>query len=161
MARELRPELDRWKHRVQSYAGDREMGENLLGTHGGFVIVEITADEMDALSATPKELIPAPGTGKVVVVQDAFAFVDAGGTQFSSVAIEIRYTNGSGDKVTADIAAGTVASATDAYYHAVGASVAGVANAAVVAKAASDISAGNGTLWLKVRYIVEDLTHYV
>lgn len=143
---------DKIKNQLLSAVGDVAFRNHLNRAMCSYQDFNISASEADALAATPKEILAAPGSGLVNIVDCILWYVDAGGTQFTSVAIETRYTNGSGVKVAADLPSAQVNSASDTYYYARGASGVPVVNAAVVAVAASDISAGNGTLYGRVIY---------
>lgn len=85
--------------------------------------IALSSAEILALNATPKTLIPAPGTGKVIVVRGITLKMVTTATQYANGgALEFRYTNASGAKVTADIAAAVVTAAAGTSYT----SVAGV-----------------------------------
>ena len=59
--------------------------------------VDITAAEMKAIRATPKELVAAPGAGKVAVL-DSIVLIKDGAGAFTETAdnLQVKYTNGSG-----------------------------------------------------------------
>lgn len=58
------------------------------------------------LNATPVSLVPTPGAGKAIVVHKIIASVDYNSAAYATnVTMEFRYTDGSGTKVSADIAA--------------------------------------------------------
>lgn len=60
--------------------------------------VALTAAEIKALRATPKELVAAPGAGKVVEFVSAVLLLDATATAFTESAdnMAVKYENGSG-----------------------------------------------------------------
>lgn len=69
------------------------------GVWYGFKEVSLTNAEIKALRATPKTLVAAPGTGKVLEFLGALLLLDYGGTNvFTETAdnLAIRYNNGSG-----------------------------------------------------------------
>lgn len=68
-------------------------------------VVTLTAAEIKALRATPKTLVAAPGAGKVLDFIDATLFLDAGseGLTESTANLAVKFTNGSGVKVSNDI----------------------------------------------------------
>lgn len=98
--------------------------------------VALSAAEILALNATPKVLITAPGAARVIVVRRIVLKMVRTATQFANGgALEIRYTNGSGAKVSADIAATVVTGAAGTDYNTVAGvvtSLTPVANAAIV-----------------------------
>jgi 3-oxoacyl-ACP reductase-like protein len=120
--------------------------------------VSLTSAQILALNATPVSLIPAPGAGKYISVDEIIGKVNSTGqTQYTGAnAIEFRYTNGSGVKVTGDLAAAWLNSATTRVDKAVGVAVTtAVANAAVVVVVpTADPGAGTGTVDLDILYRV-------
>ena len=128
----------------------------------GSVKVTLTALQVKALHTTPITLVSAPGSGKVVIVDDIVfgaTFVSAAYTGSNN--LEFRYTDGSGTKVTADIAAATLNFSTGTKYG----SVTGVtteltalANAAVVvAVPVANPAAGDSPINFSVFYRVVTL----
>ena len=69
--------------------------------------VSISSSEILALRATPKTLVSAPGSGKVLEFVGGVLLLDATATAYveSSANLAVRYTNGSGAKVSNDIEA--------------------------------------------------------
>lgn len=66
--------------------------------------VTLTAAQVKALNTTPIALVAAPGAGKTIVVDRIFGKSDGGNVPFTGAnALEFRYTNGSGTKVSADM----------------------------------------------------------
>jgi hypothetical protein len=124
--------------------------------------VTITTAELLALNATPKELLPAPGSGYANVVDSAVLFLDYNSAAYNGVAsgedLEIRYTNGSGQLVATVETTGFLDQASDQVrYVQVGAvtAITPVANAAVVLDLASgEIATGNSPLKVKIYYRV-------
>lgn len=119
--------------------------------------VALSSAEILALSATPKTLIPAPGASKVVIVESIALQMTTTATQYANGgALEFRYTNGSGNKVTADIAAAVVTAAAGTSYTSVAGvttSLTNAANAAVIAtNATAPYITGNGTGVFNVKY---------
>jgi hypothetical protein len=110
------------------------------------------------LSATPVSLIPAPGAGKIIIVDSIlFKMVRTATAYANGGAVEFRYTDGSGAKVTADVAAAliTTGGAGTAYAHVAGieASITPVANAAIiVTNATAPYITGTGTAQVSIRY---------
>ena len=119
--------------------------------------IALSAAEILALNATPKTLVPAAGAGTIIVVDRIILKMVRTATQFASGgAVETRYTNGSGAKVTADISASLVTGAAGTAYS----SVAGVtteltpvANAAIViTNATGAFTTGTGTGLVTVQF---------
>lgn len=66
--------------------------------------VTLTAAEVKLLYTTPQTLVAAPGTGKFISIEKVVAFLDYSTAVFTgSNNLEIRETDGSGTKVTADL----------------------------------------------------------
>ena len=114
------------------------------------------------LHDTPVALVPAQGAGTVVIVDEVVAkmtFLTAAYT--GSNALEFRYTDGSGAKVSADLPSTLLNAASGVIYGSVKGVVTAlvpVANAAVVAVVpVADPAAGSGTLTGFIRYHVVTL----
>jgi hypothetical protein len=98
--------------------------------------VTLTPTQVKALFTTPIVLITAPGAGVIITVDRiVFASTFVAAAYTGANALEFRYTDASGAKVTADIAAATLNFASGTQYS----TVAGVttefvpvANAAIV-----------------------------
>lgn len=144
------------------------------GTRGGFKVgslvlpanvlttkqVSLTFAQILALNATPVELVAAPGAGKVISVEEIlFKMVRTGTAYANGGALEFRYTNASGAKVTADIAATVVTTggAGTEYniVRGVVTSLTPVANAAIVVdNATAAFITGTGTAVVTIKYRV-------
>lgn len=122
------------------------------------VQVPLTAAQIIAMGTTPVELIAAPGAGKAIIVDNitvkmtrtATAFVNGG-------AVEFRYTDASGAKVSADVAAALVttggAGTAFANVRGIEASITPVANAAIViTNATAAFATGTGTAVVSIDY---------
>lgn len=119
--------------------------------------VTVVTGSVLTLNTTPVELVAAPGAGKVILIEEI-----TGKLVFNSVAytgsnaLEFRYTNGSGAKVTADLSSAFLNSASGTNYATVKSvvtAVTPVANAPVVVFVPSaNPGAGNSPLVFKVKY---------
>lgn len=115
----------------------------------------LTTAQVLALFTTPVSLIPAPGAGKYievlsVVVKTTFNTIAYTGAN----ALELRYTDGAGTKVTGDIAAALINAAATRIDKAVAvAATSLVANAAVVAAVpVANPAAGNSPITIDILY---------
>ena len=81
--------------------------------------VTVTAAQVKALNATPKEIIAAPGAGKALILEDAELFLDYGSAAYAGIAsnedLQLRYTNGSGQLIATVEATGFLDLTADAY----------------------------------------------
>lgn len=119
--------------------------------------VSLTTAQVLALNTTPVSLISAPGAGKYIsideiVVKNTFNSIAYTGAN----ALEIRYTDGSGVKLTGDIPAAFINAAATRVDKVVGVTTAvAVANAAVVAFVpTANPGAGNSPLTFDILYRV-------
>jgi hypothetical protein len=124
------------------------------------VQVALSSANILAMNGAPVTLIPAPGAGKIIIVEDILLKMVTTATQYANGgAVEFRYTNGSGAKVSADIAATVItATAGPSYTKVLGieASLTPVANAPIVitnATAAFTTGTGTGVLTIKFRVV--------
>lgn len=125
-----------------------------------FVQVPLTAAQIIAMGTTPISLIAAQGAGKIIIVHSILFKMVRTSTAFTGGgAVEFRYTDASGAKVSADVAAAliTTGGAGTAYAHVAGieASITPVANAAlVITNATAAFAAGTGTAQVSISYRV-------
>lgn len=123
------------------------------------VVVALTAAQIIAMGTTPVSLIAAPGAGKCVIVDNITFKMTTTATAFTGGgAVEFRYTDASGAKVAADIAAAVVTGGAGVSFtnvRGIEASLTGVANAAIViTNATAAFAAGTGTASLAIDYHV-------
>jgi hypothetical protein len=121
------------------------------------VTVTLTAAQIIAMGTTPVTLIAAPDAGKCTIVDNVTFKMTTTATAFTGGgAVEFRYTDASGTKVTADIAAAVITAAAGTSFtnvRGIEASLTGVANAAIViSNATAAFAAGTGTATLTIEY---------
>lgn len=120
--------------------------------------VALSAADIIAMRTTPKQLIAAPGANKLVLVDSLVVKMVRSATAFTSGgALEFRYTDGSGAKVSADVAASVVTTggAGTEYNSVAGVttSLTPVANAAIVlTNATGAFATGTGTAQVSIKY---------
>lgn len=123
------------------------------------VQVPLTAAQIIAMGTTPIALIAAPGAGKIIIVEAILFKAVRTSTAFTGGgAVEFRYTDASGQKISADVAAAMITGAAGtAYAHVAGieASITPVANAAIViTNATAAFAAGTGAVNISIKYRV-------
>ncbi len=137
---------------------------------GATKVTTITSAQLLALNATPRTIVPAPGSGLAVIVR-RMALRKAAGVAYAGVAagedLVAKYTDGSGQQVTGQVETTNFLDQTTAQIrlvHAVAASAAvaditPVANAAVVLQLLSgEITTGDTDLIVKVWYDIINTT---
>lgn len=123
--------------------------------------VDLSAANILAMRATPVTLIAAPGAGKINLIEEITVKIVRTSTAFASGgAVEFRYTDGSGAKVTADMSATLITGAAGTAYascKAVTTELTPVANAAIViTNATGAFTTGTGTAKVYIKYRVLD-----
>jgi len=79
--------------------------------------VSLTSTEILALYDSPKELVAAPGSGKVLQFAGAVGFLDFNSTAYDTAGIlTIKYTDGSGTAVSDAVAAAALCNQADDCY---------------------------------------------
>lgn len=125
--------------------------------------IEISSADILAANATPKVLVTAPGAGRIVIVDRIILKMVRTATVYANGgALEFRYTNASGAKVAADIAASVVTTggAGTEFNTVAGVvtSLTPVANAAVVMdNATAAFITGTGTAVIEIQYRIVSL----
>lgn len=147
--------LDRWKHRLLSFLGNRELLDHFLRSFQNYADFVLTAAQMDTLNATPVTIVAAPGAGLVNLVTGLFLKVNATGFtafELGSGVLEFRYTDASGAKVVTDVTNAFVESATDVMDYCPPIVCAPLANALICAHASADVTAGTGNVQGRIFY---------
>lgn len=130
---------------------------------GGDVVlaapVTLTAAQVKALFTTPITLVASPGSGRVTIVEGiTFGSTFVSAAYAGANALEFRYTNASGAKVTADIPSATLNfSSGTKYSHVAGVTteLIAVANAViVVCIPTANPTLGDSPVKFSVRYRV-------
>lgn len=119
--------------------------------------VSLTAAQMKSLFTAPITIIGAPGAGRYISVDEIVAKVySTGQTAYTGAnAVEVRYTDASGAKVTGDLASAWLNNATDRADKAIAAAVTAVPNAPiVVAVPTANPGAGTGGVVMDILYRV-------
>lgn len=131
-----------------------KMADDLAHT----IQVSVSSADILGLNSTPKSLIAAPGSGKVIIVEGIVLKMVRSSTAYANGgALEFRYTNASGAKVSADMAATVVTTggAGTEYNSVAGVttSLTPVANAAIVMdNATAAFITGTGTAVVSLKY---------
>lgn len=123
------------------------------------ITVNLTAAQIIAMGTTPVSLIAAPGAGLCIIVDNiTFKMVTTATAFTGGGAVEFRYTDASGTKVTADVAAAVITAAAGTSFtnvRGIEASLTGTANAAIVVRnGTAPFAAGTGTASLVIEYHV-------
>lgn len=130
-----------------------------FASSGATAVVSLTSAQILALNATPVSLVAAPGTGKAIIVRGITLKMVTTATAYANGgALEFRYTNASGAKVSADIAAAVVTAGAGTSYTSVAGvttSLTPVVNSAIVIdNATAPFITGTGTAVVTVSYDV-------
>lgn len=120
----------------------------------------LSAAQVLASFTTPIAIVAAPGANKAIVVHRVTAYLDYGSAAYATnTTMEVRYTNGSGTKVSADIA--SLLAATADKIQSVGgieAETTLTANAAVVIRTATgNPVTGDSPIYVSVDYSIVEL----
>lgn len=118
--------------------------------------VSLTSANILAMNATPVTIVPAV-TGKTIVIDEISLKMTTTSTAYANGgALEFRYTDGSGAKVTADIAAGVITAGAGTSYtinKSIVTSLTGVVSSPIIiTNATAPFITGTGTGVLSIRY---------
>lgn len=154
---------------VAGVAGDiiaMHVMPSVIGNDTAIVQADITVStaELKALNAVPKQLVAAPGAGKILILEDAQLFMDYGTVQYAGIAagedLVIAYTNGAGVQAAAIETTGFLDAAADAYRTvrplADAAKTPAVNAALVLALLVGEIITGDSPLKVRIRYRAVD-----
>lgn len=143
---------------------------NLVNANSYFALQQttVTDTQIKALHTTPITIVPAIGKGtsalnvnSVTIVEGITAKIFYVGTAFTGLnALEFRYTDASGAKVTADIPNTFINSGANAFAHVAGVTTAltPVVNSPItVSVPVANPAAGNGIIVFVVKYRVVSL----
>ena len=141
--------------------GDFEIVGNVIqnGVGKRSVQVALTAAQIIAMGTTPVSLIAAPGAGLCIIVDNITFKMTTTATAFTGGgAVEFRYTNAAGAKVTADVAAAVITAGAGTSFtnvRGIEASLTGVANAPItISNPTAPFAAGTGTAVVSIEYHV-------
>lgn len=136
----------------------------VIATDTGIIQRDVTVSsaELLALNAAVKELVPAPGAGFAVLVEDAQLFLDYNSAAYAGIAagedLALKYSDDAGAQIAAVETTGFLDATSDQYRHVrptTTAAFAPIANAPVVLHMLSgEITTGNSPLKVRVRYRV-------
>lgn len=115
--------------------------------------VTLTSTQMDTLNATPVTLVAAPGTGKVIYLDDVFCYNDYNTIQFENGTgtLDVRYGSSSGS-LAAQFSNEFVEYNSDKGAHAYARDSLTSDNTALVLYSSADVTAGNGTIKCRATY---------
>lgn len=132
--------------------------KNLFQVSYNDITIEISAAELKALLGTPKELIPAPGAGKVLEVFSVFVYMDVGLTAFDfGDPVQVKQ----GVSVWADVPTSVMNSVTDSAAHFSKTSLNCPINTSIVFQAqSSNATVGDGICKINIRYRTIDLQSF-
>jgi len=118
------------------------------------VAVTLPSAQIDTMYTTPVVLIPAPGAGMSIVVDQVLMRFTAGATQFTGGgALTVGYASGAACFTTLPAATITSASSSDTVLGSTAANITATQNAAIqVTNATAVFAAGNGTLTIHLWY---------
>jgi hypothetical protein len=120
-----------------------------------FVDVTITAAQMNTINATPITGVVAQGAGKYIFPHAVVTKINAGETPFEAGSGTLDYKVGS--TVVAQVPNATLESASDAVYRSVGLVGALTANTALTITTSADVTAGDGTVDVRIYYSVIEI----
>lgn len=127
------------------------------------VQVTLSSAQCLALDTTPITLIPAPGAGQAIFIEEYLAFLDFNSVAYTGGALELHYTNAAGTAIVA-FDASWFRAAADSHIMGLGDGQGNpaigtllTANAPVVICDAGTLADGNSPIKIKLRYRIVPL----
>jgi hypothetical protein len=116
--------------------------------------VILTSAQIKALNSGPITILPTPGATKAIQVLGLAAKLKYGSIAYTGAnALEFRYTNAAGSKVTGDIAAALINNGSNRTDTAIPVAVTAPVNAPIVACVpTANPAAGDGTIEIDILY---------
>lgn len=93
--------LDRWKHRILSYAGGTELRDHLIRSEDSYVDFKLTNAQLQIIGVSAVELVSAPGVGHMLMPTRLITKVQAGTTAFNIGAGTLDFRYGAAGTITA------------------------------------------------------------
>ncbi len=129
---------------------------NNISMYMALMKVALTSAQILALNTTPITIVPAPGLNSAIIVEGISAKLVFNSIAYTGVnAMEFRYTDASGTKVTADMGSTFLNSGSTAYDHVAGivTEFTPVANAPIVVRVpVANPGAGNSVITFLIKY---------
>lgn len=148
------------------YSQEIYTSDGVTGWFGGALIgnsttalIPLTSANILAMNATPVTLLGAPGAAKVLIIESIALQMTTTATQYANGgALEFRYTDASGAKVSADIAAAVVTATAGTSYTSVSGVATSLTNVVnsplVITNATAAFITGTGTGVFNIKYRV-------
>ncbi len=122
--------------------------------------ITLTSSQIKSLNSTPVTLIESPEGDKSIKVNSIFARITFGSAAYVGAgAMEFRYTNGSGDKVCADMSNAFITNGSTTYRQCkgtLGNDVGDYRDEKIVATSTTDFTDGDSTITLDIAYEIVD-----
>lgn len=145
---------ERLKERLVSALGDPEEADKLAEGTVMYKDGYLTSAQILALNTTPIEAIPAPGSGKCLIVTGMYGTIDYNSATYNegTGVLRLSYTDASGDIASQFTNAFLEASADATAYAEPVIECVPVANAALVFNTAADPTTGDSLIYYRIWY---------